>query len=97
MGSNPSGSRQNFDDVSDLFIVSHSSDVYSQNLIEVKNVNTDNVITTLKILESDYPFANDGIDRTFGVSLRVSRIPSPTEESVDLGFEVTVLDLPVMD
>lgn len=68
----------------------------SENLIELKNINTDDSIGTLAISESSYPFADDQVERMYGMGIKIERIRDSEDASRHLGFEVTVLDLPVM-
>lgn len=96
MGEDPSGKNQRFKDVQDIFITSHPSNVYAENLIEIKNINNDDFLGNLAIAESDYPFANDQIERMYGMSIKVQKISDPKDKSKHLGFEVTVLDIPIM-
>lgn len=96
LGEDPMGGQnQQFADLTDIFVVSHPSQTFSENSIEIKSLSSDDYIGELKIDEKDYPYLNEQQPRIYGLNVKIQSLKEEKDgKVVHTGFEVTVLDLP---
>lgn len=87
---------QYLDQLTDLIVVSHPSEVYDNNVIELRSLNDGKLFKTLVIEASDYPYKND--KRSFGLNVKIRAINEEIDGKLQsIGFEVAVLDIPLQN
>ena len=96
LGEEPAGGNQKFTEITDLLFVSHPSNQLKSNFIEIKNLNTDDLLANLTFEATDYPSEGENYERMFGMGLKVQKIDDLENTGRHRGFSVTLLDIPTI-